>query len=136
MAVWVDRSRHPDRDAEAFRRESAEAVGVHLPRLVLLEATLYEAQPKQPYWWLAFLGVLPAHRGRGHAARLLQHAAGWQGDATAYLETPSRRLVGQLTRHGYVPGQALQIPHGPTVHPMWTRPDPDLTAPLHRIRTP
>ncbi len=125
VAVWVDRTRHSDREAEeVFRRESAEAVGVHLPRLVLLEATLYETQPKQPHWWLAFLGVQSTDRSRGHATRLLRHATGWQGDTMAYLEATSRRLVGYYMRHGYTPGRPLPVPHGPTVHPMWTRPNP------------
>jgi GNAT superfamily N-acetyltransferase len=117
VAVWIHRG--GTENAGVFKRESADAVGVHLARLVLLEGTLYEAQPRAPHWWLAFLGVLPAHRGRGHGGRLLHHATGWQGDATAYLEATSHRLTGYYTRHGYAPGPVVHIPHGgPVIHPM------------------
>jgi GNAT superfamily N-acetyltransferase len=116
VAVWIDRGRTLSIDA--FRRESAEAVGPHFARLTLLEGTLYEAQPKLPHWWLAFLGVLPAYRGRGHAGRLLRHAVGWQGSTVAYLEASSQRLTRFCAGHGYLPGLALHIPQGPTVHTM------------------
>jgi GNAT superfamily N-acetyltransferase len=117
VAVWVDHTSRPA--LEVFHRESAEAVGVHLPRLTQLEAALYDAQPRQPHWWLAFLGVLPTHRGRGHGSRLLGHARRWQGDTLSYLEATSLRLVGWYAQHGYCAGPALPVPHGPTVHPMW-----------------
>jgi GNAT superfamily N-acetyltransferase len=122
VAVWIYRD--GTENTEIFKRESADAVGVHLARLVLLEGTLYEAQPKQPHWWLAFLGVLPAHRGRGHGGRLLYHAADWQGGQLAYLEATSHRLTGYYTRHGYTSGTVVHVPQGgPTVHPMWLRPN-------------
>jgi GNAT superfamily N-acetyltransferase len=123
VAVWIDRTR--SRDLQTFHRESAEAVRSHMARLTLLEGTLYESQPRQPHWWLAFLGVLPTHRGRGHATCLLNHATGWQGNQLAYLEATSHRLVSLYHRHGFEASLAVHIPQdGPTVHPMWTRPVP------------
>jgi GNAT superfamily N-acetyltransferase len=122
VAVWVNRN-HGE-PGEQLRRESAEAVRYHLARLTLFEATLYEVQPKQPHWWLAFLGVLPTHRGRGHAGRLLGHAVTWQGKRMAYLEASSRRLAGFFDRHGYLPGLTVRVPQGgPTMHPMRIRPN-------------
>jgi GNAT superfamily N-acetyltransferase len=122
VAVWINHTTTPK--LERFRKESADVMGAHLPRLVLLEATLYQAAPQQPHWWLAFLGVLPAAQGRGQGGRLLRHARTWQGDTMTYLEATSRRLVGYYRRHGFADGPALPIPQGPTVHPMWVRPDP------------
>ena len=121
VAIWINR-RSPDAP-KTFQRDSAEAVGPHLARLTLLEAKLYEAQPKQAHWWLAFLGVLPAARGRGHGASLLYHAAGWQGRSMAYLEATSHRLTGYYARCGYASGPPVRIPEGPVIRPMWTRPD-------------
>jgi GNAT superfamily N-acetyltransferase len=122
VAVWIHRD--GTENAGVFKRESADAVGVNLARLVLLEGTLYEAQPKETHWWLTFLGVLPAHCGRGYGGQLLRHAATWQGDRMAYLEATSHRLRGYFLRHGYIPGPPVRIPQGgPVVHPMWLPPD-------------
>ena len=45
--------------------------------------------PRQPHWFLPFIGVDPFHQGKGYGAALIQHALiPCDGDHTlAYLES-------------------------------------------------
>ncbi len=75
----------------------------------------------EPHWWLAFLGVLPAHQHRGYGHLLLHHATTWQHDHPAYLEATSRKLVAFYGHRGYHTTGPVTVEGGPRMHPM-TRP--------------
>ena len=128
VAVWIDLADPwPAEQWLTFLDDVAQAVGVHQPRWDVFEEAALESGPTEPHWWLAFLGVLPAHQGRGHGGRLLDHAANWVGTRPAYLEATSRRLAGFYRRHGWHDTGPLTVPAGPVLHRM-RLPTPDAPA--------
>jgi GNAT superfamily N-acetyltransferase len=119
VAVWIDRTRPWTVDVlRVLHDDLGAAVAPHGSRWDTFEQAAEATEPTEPHWWLAFLGALPAHQGRGHGGRLLDHAAGWLGDTPAYLEATSRRLAGFYGRHGWHDTQPLVIPAGPVLHRM------------------
>jgi len=129
VAVWIDYTSPPDPQHVArFDTEVIAAVGTHELRWRTFDKATTATHPKQPHWWLAFLGVHPAHRARGHVGHLLDSAAEWLGDTPAYLEATSRRLTAFYQRHGYQPTHHVAVPRGPLLHGMW---NPNPAEPGH-----
>lgn len=119
VAIWINQTEPlPSEKARRLYDDIHAAVGVHRPRWDAFYGAAHETEPDEPHWWLAFLGVLPGHQGRGHGGRLLDHAATWVGTRPAYLEATSRRLAGFYGRHGWHDTQPLAVPAGPVLHRM------------------
>jgi GNAT superfamily N-acetyltransferase len=119
VAVWIDYTRRAETITARtrFGTEAADAVGDHLLRWTLLDASLHGIQPAEPHWRLAFLAAHPGHQHQGQGGLLLHHATTWQRHL-AYLEATANRLVTFYARHGYTAGRPVHIPKGPTLHPM------------------
>jgi len=116
VAVWIDYTSPPDTQMLAvFEQAVHRAVGPYLPRWRAFDHACSTDHPTEPHWWLAFLGVLPEHRGRGHGRHLLEHATSWLDDSPAYLEATSRRLVGFYEHRGYVSANDIRVPEGPNL---------------------
>jgi len=129
VAVWIDYTTPPDPQKVArFHTDVIAAVGRHELRWRTFDKTTTATHPRTPHWWLAFLGVHPAHRGRRHAQRLLHSAAQWLGDTPAYLEATSRSLTRFYSRHGYQPAHHAMVPRGPSLYGMWN-PNPSQLNP-------
>jgi len=119
VAVWFDATALLSAFADTELDEALEkAVGPCLPRWKAFDVATIAAHTSDPHWYLAFLGVIPAHWGRGHGGELLRHAASWQAGAAAYLEAPSRRHVGFYGARGWERGEAIVVPNGPVLYAM------------------
>lgn len=119
VAIWINNTTpQPAALVDAIHHEVATAVGPHLHRWEAFEHAADANAPTEPHWWLAFLGALPAHQGRGHGGRLLDHAARWLQGTPAYLEATSRRLAGFYGRHGWHDVAPIRVPDGPVLHRM------------------
>ncbi len=119
VAIWIDYTIPPGDLLDDFQTEILDAVGRHRTRWLTLDHATANEHPAPPHWWLAFLGVLPTHRGRGAGSALLRHGAHWQDGQPAYLEATSRRLSTYYHHHGYQPTDTIDVPHGPTLYGMW-----------------
>ncbi|SKA38996.1 Acetyltransferases [Marinactinospora thermotolerans DSM 45154] len=90
-----------------------------------LAATAMRHPKDRPHTTLQFLGVHPAHQGRGLGTALLVRGLA-RADAAglpAYLEVDSPRNAGWYARHGFAPlGDPIVLPDGPTIQPMWREP--------------
>lgn len=78
------------------------------------------AHPKEPHWHLAFIGVDPAHQGRGIGAALLRHTLARvdeQGQH-AYLESSNPANVSLYRRHGFEVIREIRVGSAPPVIPM------------------
>ena len=82
--------------------------------------------PKEPHWYLHFLGTEPARQGRGIGSAVLKpmlDTCDAQG-LPAYLEATSERNRSLYMRNGFEDhGEPLRLPDdGPLMFPMWREP--------------
>ena len=99
-------------------------------RLPLILQGLFEVEKHHPtheeHYYLPFVGVEPAHQGRGIGSSLLWpvlQRCDVEG-LGAYLEATSpdnRRLY---ERHGFAVIDEVRLPSGPALWPMWRSPVP------------
>jgi ribosomal protein S18 acetylase RimI-like enzyme len=125
-ALWVPPGVAPvgDDEAEAFGAALAEICGPDADRSMAIGALLDENHPREPVWYLNFLGVEPAGQGRGVGSALLEHVLvrADRNAATAYLEATSMRNRRLYERHGFEARGELRVPGGPPLWPMWREP--------------
>jgi ribosomal protein S18 acetylase RimI-like enzyme len=88
-----------------------------------------EKRPKQPHFYLDFIGVHPEKQGRGYASALLRHTLTClDADGTpAYLESSNLRNNPLYQRNGFKIMDEIHLPDGPTLWCMWRDPAPHTT---------
>ena len=97
----------------------------HLTRGAAMAEAIAEAQPEQPCFYLAFIGVAPRLQGAGLGSLLLERvltridAAG----AGAYLENSNPRNLALYERAGFrVTGEIVARADAPPLFAMWRAP--------------
>jgi len=89
------------------------------------------AHPREPHWYLGFVGVEPELQGQGIGAELIRSRLSRcdSGDEAAYLESSNVRNNRLYMHLGFRPTGVLPLPAGaPEVTTMW-RPPPGAPAP-------
>ena len=84
-----------------------------------------ERHPAGEFYYLHFIGVHPAHQGKGFGSALLGDVLRQRCDAEgrpAYLEATSRDNVRLYERHGFVALQPFGPEGAPPLTPMWREP--------------
>jgi GNAT superfamily N-acetyltransferase len=114
---------HPD-DAEAFETATGEACGPRMERIGTCVEIFEAAHPRDPAWFLQFVGVRGAQRGTGVGSLLLRQvlAAADRAGEPAYLVATSPRNRALYERHGFRCIEDLPLPDGPTAFSMWRDP--------------
>jgi GNAT superfamily N-acetyltransferase len=80
--------------------------------------------PKEPHWYLQMLGTRPDWQGRGAGSDVIRPVLD-RCDRTGeriYLESSKERNIPFYARHGFEVTEAVHVPNGPTVWPMWREP--------------
>ena len=79
-----------------------------------------EAHPKEPHWHLAFIGVDPAHQGKGIGAALLRYALAQidEKGLHSYLESSNPANISLYRRHGFEVIHEIRVGGAPPVIPM------------------
>ena len=103
--------------------ESGMIPFVEVSRLENMVKTLQamdEAHPKEPHWYLGFIGIDTAKQGKGLGASLLKHTLSIIDEAgdVAYLESSNPRNVPLYERYGFEVTGEIQFGDGPVVTPM------------------
>ncbi|MBL1077054.1 GNAT family N-acetyltransferase [Nocardia sp. 2] len=84
-----------------------------------------EHHPREPHWYLAFIGTLPSARGKGYGQALLNSRLD-RCDAEgvpAYLESSKPDNVPYYERFGFDKSGELDVTEGgPPLWPMWRTP--------------
>jgi ribosomal protein S18 acetylase RimI-like enzyme len=119
VAVWIPPGAEADGDAIVAALSESVPSDKHADTFSVLEQ-MDAAHPKEPHWYLPWLGVDAARQGSGLGAALLRHGLA-QVDADqvpAFLETPNPRTVPFYERHGFIVSSVSQAGACPPVTSM------------------
>lgn len=113
----------PDGESEARRPESPLDDGDR-ERFQILGETMREHHPREPHWYLNVVSTRPANQGRGLGSAVLRPVLSrCDADGTrAYLESTNPRNRTLYRRSGFVDGDEIELPDGPTILAMWRDP--------------
>jgi ribosomal protein S18 acetylase RimI-like enzyme len=127
VAIWAP----PDKwkvPYSAILRHSATFIklyGWRLPRNLRLLDDLERKHPKEPHYYLEFLGTSPAHRGKGIGARLIEPMVA-RADTEGlgmYLENSNEANLAFYGRFGFQTRELIHHRHdGPPHWLMWRDP--------------
>lgn len=78
--------------------------GAALPRGLKVQGSIDAHRPKARFWYLHYVGVRPAHQGKGHGGRIIraQTAIADREGLPCWLETATPQNVGLYERLGFV----------------------------------
>lgn len=102
VAMWLPPGAEPDGNAIVAALSGSVSADKHADAFSVLEQ-MDAAHPKDPHWYLPWLGVDPARQGAGLGSDLLGQCLD-RVDADhdrAFLETPNPRTVPFYERHGF-----------------------------------
>jgi ribosomal protein S18 acetylase RimI-like enzyme len=119
VAIWIPPGAATDGDAIVAALMESVPSDKHGDAFSVLEQ-MDAAHPKEPHWYLPWLGVDAALQGAGLGAALLRHGlARVDADRVpAFLETPNPRTVPFYERHGFVVWSVSQAGACPPVTSM------------------
>ena len=119
VAIWIPPGTEPNGDAIVAALSESVPREKHADTFSVLEQ-MDAAHPKEPHWYLPWLGVDAALQGDGLGAALLRHGlARVDADRVpAFLETPNPRTVPFYERHGFVVSSVSQAGACPSVTSM------------------
>jgi ribosomal protein S18 acetylase RimI-like enzyme len=108
------------RSAPSFLRAFGRRTVQNLKVLSVLE----EHHPKEPHWYLEFIGTDPAHQGKGVGSALLgpRLAECDEQGLPAYLESSKEQNVPFYERFGFQVTEQITLPGGATEWLMWRDP--------------
>lgn len=101
------------------------AMGPRLPRLLQAISTIEANHPREPHYYLAFVGVEPELQGKGIGTALLQPILDRcdREGMPAYLEASTSRNRGCYLRQGFEVTEEFRYPKGgPPSWRMWREP--------------
>ncbi len=119
-AFWLPPGEHYDEEAAMLCIERTVAEH-HQPDVFAFLEALERHFPREPVWYLPFIGVDPSHQGRGLGSSLLTHALA-ECDARhmpAYLESSNPRNIPLYQRHGFEVVAQVDGDGRPPIWPMY-----------------
>ena len=89
--------------------------GTALPRGLKVQGSIDAHRPKGHFWYLHYVGVRPAHQGKGHGGRIIraQTAVADLDGLPCWLETATPENVPLYERLGFVTQVQWDVPGGP-----------------------
>ena len=102
VAWWMPPGVEPDGEAIVAELTRSVAPHKHEATFAILEQ-MDAAHPKEPHWYLPWLGVDSPHRGAGLGGRLLTRCLEVieEDHLPAYLDTPNPRTIPFYESHGF-----------------------------------
>ena len=122
-ALWLPPGIHPDEEKLGEMLQTTVSPS-HRDNVSAVFEQMAKYHPGEPHWYLALIGVDPAHQGKGHGDALMAYALKRcdRDQVPAYLESSNPRNVSLYRRHGFEPVGAIQAGSSPTIVPMVRRP--------------
>ena len=80
--------------------------------------------PREPHWYLPFIGVDPFQQGKGYGSALMQHSLiPCDRERTlAYLESSNPKNIPLYEKHGFELLGTIQVGASPPIFPMLRKP--------------
>lgn len=103
VALWIPPGAEPDAEAIVTVLKATVSVEKQEDTFSVLEQ-MDAAHPRDPHWYMPWLGVDCARQGAGLGATLLEQCLARvdKDHLPAFLETPNPRTVPFYERHGFV----------------------------------
>jgi ribosomal protein S18 acetylase RimI-like enzyme len=122
-ALWLPPGVRPDEDALITMLQSTGSAQVQKDGAAVFEQ-MGHYHPREPHWYLPFIGVDPFHQRKGYGAALMQHALiPCDRDHTlAYLESSNPKNIPLYERHGFELLGTIQVGTSPPIFPMLRTP--------------
>ena len=123
VALWLPPGVPPDEEALVALIQRTISEPTQADMFAVIEQ-MGSYHPAEPHWYLPFIGVDPAHRGRGYGSALLHHALAVcdRDGLPAYLESTSPASASLYERHGFEVLATIQVGASPPIFPMLRRP--------------
>lgn len=118
-ALWFPPGAEPDEDAVvALIKDSVPASDQD--EVFELFERMEEVHPKEPHWYLPFIGTDPGQQASGFGSALLSHALEIcdRQKTPSYLEATSPNSVRLYQRHGFEALPTIQVGGSPAITPM------------------
>lgn len=121
-AVWVPPG--ADDDGEQLMDALGRVSGRYAETLFGAFELMEEQHPRDPHYYLFFLGTRPEWQRRGIGSALMRPVLGTcdREGVPAYLEATSEDNKRLYLRHGFHVTGELALPDGPSIWPMWRPP--------------
>jgi GNAT superfamily N-acetyltransferase len=99
-------------------------VGSRLPRALKGLGMMERSHPRDPHWYLAFVGTDPDRRGMGAGRAVIEPVLDRcdAGGLGAYLESSKPENLPYYERFGFAVSGRIDLPDGPPLWPMWRDP--------------
>ena len=122
-ALWLPPGVRPDEDALITLLQRTGSAPVQKDVFAVFEQ-MERYHPREPHWFLPFIGIDPFQQGRGYGAALMKHALiPCDRDHTlAYLESSNPKNIPLYERHGFELLGTIQVGTSPPVFPMLRKP--------------
>jgi len=122
-ALWLPPEVHPDEEALTTLLQRTGAPSAQKDVFAVFEQ-MERYHPREPHWFLPFIGIDPSHQGKGYGSALMQHAlVPCDRDRTlAYLESSNPKNIPLYERHGFELLGTIQVGASPPIFPMLRKP--------------
>jgi ribosomal protein S18 acetylase RimI-like enzyme len=122
-ALWLPPEVSPDEDAvmALFQRTGSASAKKDL---VAVFEQMGRYHPREPHWFLPFIGADPYQQGKGLGGALMKHALipCDRDHKLAYLESSNPKNIPLYERHGFELLGTIQVGASPSIFPMLRKP--------------
>jgi ribosomal protein S18 acetylase RimI-like enzyme len=122
-ALWMPPGVSPSmEDLDRLFRETVNPERVDDVRVAFEQ--MEEWRPKEPHWYLPFIGVDPSAQNRGIGRALMSYGVSRcvQQGQSVYLESTNPRNISLYERHGFEVMGEIRVGKAPLITPMLRRP--------------
>jgi ribosomal protein S18 acetylase RimI-like enzyme len=122
-ALWLPPEVRPDEDALTTLLQRTGSAPAQKDLFAVFEQ-MERYHPREPHWYLPFIGTDPSQQGKGYGAALMKHALiPCDRDHTlAYLESSNPKNIPLYERHGFELLGTIQVGASPPIFPMLRKP--------------
>ena len=122
-ALWLPPEVRPDENALITLLQRTGSAQVQKHGAAVFEQ-MGRYHPREPHWYLPFIGVDPFHQGKGYGSALMQHSLiPCDRDHTlAYLESSNPENIPLYEHYGFKLLGTIQVGTSPPIFPMLRTP--------------